>query len=158
MDPTHRQFHSHVRFMVVVPHLQAYMLFTGCPDGCSVCTYSLYVIYRMSRWVLGQYLLTVYYLQGVRMGARSVLTHCMLFTGCLEGTQSVLTHCMFFTECPDGCSVCTYCMLFIGCPDGCSVCTYSLYVIYRVSGGVLSLYLLTMLFTGCPEGCSVSTY
>ena len=106
------------------------MLFTGCPEGYSVCTYSLYVFYRVSRGysvctyslyvfyrvsggVLSLYLLTVCFLQSVRMGA-----------------QSVLTYCMFFTE----------------CPNGCSVCTYSLCVLYRVSGGVLSLYLLTVCF------------
>ena len=147
------------------PVLTCCVLFTGCPDGCSACTYLLCVIYRVSEWVLGLYLLAVCYLQGVRTGARSVLTRCVLFTGC-----------------PNGCSVCTYslcviyrvsewvlglyllavcylqgvrmgarsvlirCLLFTGCLDGCLACTYSLYVIYRVSGQVLGLYLLAVCY------------
>ena len=95
------------------PVLPCCMLFTGCPDGCSACTYLLCVIYRVSGWVLGLYLLAVCYLQGVPMGARPVLTDCVLLTGC-----------------PDGCSACTYLLCVIYRVSGWVLGLYLLAVCY----------------------------
>ena len=159
------------------PVLTRRMLLTGCPDWCSACTYSLYVIDRVYRQVLGLYLLGVCYLQGVQMGAQPVLTHCVLLTGCLNGC-SVCTYSLYVIDRVSRCMLGLYSptVLLTGCPDGCSVCTYSPYVIDRVSGWVLGLYLLAVcylqgvqmgawpvltwcvLLTGCLNGCSVCTY
>ena len=158
------------------------LLFTGCLNGCSVCTYSPYVIYRVSDGcsactyspyiidrvsgqVLGLYLLTVCYLQGVRTGARPVLTHHILLTGCLDRCSActyllyvidrvsrqviglyLLAVCYLQGVQIGAQSVLTHRMLLTGCPDGCSACTYLLYVIYRVSRWVLGLYLLTIYY------------
>ena len=56
------------------------MLLTGCRDRCSACTYSPYVIDRVSGQVLSLYFLAACYLQGVRTGARPVLTRPPLVT------------------------------------------------------------------------------
>ena len=119
------------------------MLFTGCPDWCSVCTYSPYVIDRVSGRVLGLYLLAVCYIQGVQTGARPVLTHHILLTGCLDRG-----------------SACTYSPYVIDRVSRQVIGLYLLAVCYLqdVRTGAQSDLTRRMLFTGCPDGCSACTY
>ena len=129
------------------PVLTHCMLFTGCPDGCSACTYLLYVIYRVSRAVLGLYLLTICYLQGVLMVLGLLLSTVCYLQGVLRVLGLyLLTVCYLQGVRMGAWPVLTRCVLFTGCPDMCSACTYSLYVIDRVSRRVFGLSLLAVCY------------